>query len=496
MGKAQKAFLAIDLGAESGRAVVGIIEKDRLNLKEVHRFPNGPVRIHNSLYWDVLYLFSEIKNAMRIAAKEYGDNLVSLGIDTWGVDFALIDSNGELLGNPHHYRDPRTRGMMEEAFRRVPREEIYEQTGIQFLPINTLYQLLSMVVYKSPQLEIADTFLMIPDLFNYWLSGVKVCEFTDATTTQFYNPNQKDWARSLLERIGIPTHFLPKIIQPGTILGELLPELREEIGLSKLHIVAPACHDTASAVAAVPVRSRDVAYISSGTWSLMGVEVEKPLITSQSLADNFTNEGGVCGTFRFLKNIAGLWLVQECRRIWSLEEGKEYTYDDFNWLALKAEPFVSFIDPDSPHFLHPAHMPRAIQEFCKKTGQPVLEDKGAIIRCILESLALKYKFVLERLEANLGRRLNYIHIIGGGTKNTLLCQFTADATARVVIAGPVEATAIGNIIMQALAMGDINSLKEARELISNSFELVTYEPRNIEAWEEAYRRFLNLLFKN
>lgn len=493
MSNAQRAFLAIDLGAESGRAIIGIIDKNRLHLKELHRFPNGPVRLHNSLYWDVLYLFSEIKNAMRIAAKDYGESLVSLGVDTWGVDFALLDRNGELLGIPHHYRDPRTTGMMEEAFRRVPKEEIYEQTGIQFMPINTLYQLLSMVVNKSPQLEVANTFLMIPDLFNYWLSGVKVCEFTDATTTQFYNPHQGDWARSLLERMDIPTHFLPEIIQPGTILGELLTEVQEETGLRRLQVVAPACHDTGSAVAAVPVRSRDVAYISSGTWSLMGVEVSKPIITPQSLEDNFTNEGGVCGTYRFLKNIAGLWLVQECRRIWSLEEGREYTYNELNGLALKAKPFVSFVDPDVPDFLHPAHMPQAIQQFCRRTGQSVPEDKGSIVRCALESLALKYRFVLERLEANLERKLDYVHIIGGGAKNDLLCQFTADATARAVIAGPVEATAIGNIIMQALAIGDINSLEEGRELVSNSFELITYEPKNVGAWEEAYKRFLKLI---
>jgi rhamnulokinase len=485
-------FLAFDLGAESGRALAGILQKECLSLEEIHRFPNGPVQIQGSLYWDVLRLFSEMKKALRMAARQYSQDIISIGVDTWGVDFALLDRNGELVGNPHHYRDPRTQGMMDEAFRRVPKEEIYEYTGIQFMPINTLYQLLAMVVQNSPQLEIAETFLMIPDLFNYWLSGVKTCEFTDATTTQFYNPRKGDWAKPLLEKLGIPTHFLPPIIQPGTVLGELLPDVIEETGLKSVRVVAPACHDTGSAVAAIPTQSRDVAYISSGTWSLMGAEVNEPIITLHSLADNFTNEGGVCGTFRFLKNIAGLWLVQECRRIWALE-GEEYSYDELTQMASEAKAFASFVDPDDPGFLRLGHMPAAIQKFCRQTGQPVPESKGAIIRCVLESLALKYRWVLERLEANLGRSLKAIHIIGGGAKNTLLCQFTANATGRPVIAGPVEATAIGNILMQALAGGYVSSLDEGRELIRRSFEVITYEPAETTAWDEAYERFIKLL---
>ncbi len=486
-------LLAFDLGAESGRAVLGRFDGKKLELSEVHRFPNGPVRVSDSLYWDVLRLWSEMKHGLRLCARKYRTELAGIGVDTWGVDFALLGADDSLLGNPHHYRDPRTEGMMEEAFRRAPREEIFERTGIQFMPLNTLYHLLAMAVHKAPALQVAKTFLMMPDLFNFWLSGRKVCELTDATTTQFYDPREGTWSRPLFENLGLPFHILPEIVPPGTILGPLLPSVSNEVGLlGKVPVIAPACHDTGSAVAAVPARAGDWVYISSGTWSLMGAEITEPIINAQSLTYNFTNEGGVCGSFRFLKNIMGLWLVQECRRTWT-QAGEEFSYEELTEMAARAEPFTALVDPDHQAFLRPGDMPARIRAFCERTGQPVPETRGAIIRCALESLALKYRWVLERLEEILGRKLQVIHIVGGGMRNRLLCQLTADATRRPVMAGPAEATAIGNILMQALTLGHIASLEEGREIVRRSFDVVTYEPRDPARWDEAYVRFLKVL---
>ncbi|MBC7235950.1 MAG: rhamnulokinase [Chloroflexi bacterium] len=484
-------YLAFDLGAESGRAVVGLLGDKGLALSTLHRFPNGPVRVFEHLYWDVLRLFGEIKNALGMYRLEYGPTLGGIGVDTWGVDLALLGRDDQLLGNPHHYRDPRTVGMLKEAFRLVPREEIFQYTGIQFMEINSLYQLLAMKRRGDPALEQAKALLMMPDLFNFWLTGIKACEFSDATTTQFYDPRARDWARPLLAKLGLPTHFLQEIVPPGTVLGTLHPSVAEETGLDSVPVIAPACHDTGSAVAAVPARGRDFAYISSGTWSLMGVEIPEPVISAESLAFNFTNEGGVCGTFRLLKNIMGLWLVQECRRAWA-HEGDELSYDEITALAAKATPFGPLIEPDSVEFLRPGDMPRRIQDFCRRTGQRVPETKGEIARCALESLALKYRWALEKLEKMLGRRLEVIHVVGGGSQNRLLCQLTADATGRPVVGGPVEATAIGNILMQILAQGQIASLAEGRELVRRSFETIDYEPTSPKAWDEAYERFIEL----
>jgi len=395
-----------------------------------------------------------------------------------------------LLGNPFHYRDRRTLGMMEKAFERVPPEEIFERTGIQFMPINSLYMLLSMA--GTPALEAASTFLMIPDLFNFWLSGRKACEFTDATTTQLYDQRAGDWARSVIEKLGLPRNIFLPVTQPGTVLGPLLPTVAEEVGLDSVPVIAPACHDSGSAVAAVPARNKNAAYISSGTWSIVGVEVNAPIITPQSLKFNFTNEGGVSGTVRFLKNVMGLWIVQECRRVWA-RAGEEFTYTELTTMAENATPFVSIVDPDDESFLRPGDMPARLREFCTQTGQPVPEDKGALLRCVFDSLALKYRVVVERIEVMMGHRLEVIHIIGGGSQNRLLCQLTADATGRPVIAGPVEATAIGNAVVQAMALGHLASLAEAREVIQNSFELIIYEPRASAQWDEAYARFAHLL---
>lgn len=485
-------FIAFDLGAESGRCVVGTLRNGCLELEEVHRFPNGPVRIIDTLHWDVLRIWQEMKEAMRMCASKYGDAIESMGVDTWGVDFGLLGRGDILLCNPYHYRDKRTDGMLEEAFKRVPREEIFEQTGIQFMQINTLFQLLSMVVQGSPLLDVAETFLMMPDLFNFWLTGVKVSEFSIATTTQFYNPRAKDWAKPLIERMGIPTHILPPIVPSGTILGDLLSSVADDVGMPKVKVIAPACHDTGSAVAAVPAEGDSWCYISCGTWALMGVEIDEPIINEHSLRLNFTNEGGYGGKIRFLKNIMGLWLVQECRRTWA-RRGKEHSYSELTEMASEAKPFKMFIDPDNSIFLHPGDMPSRMHDFCIRTSQQPPETMGEFIRCALESLALKCRWVLDRLEELLGKRIDVVHIVGGGSRNSLLCQFIANATHRSVIAGPTEATAAGSIMIQALTLGHVSSHEEARSVIRRSFEMQHYEPADAEEWEAAYERFKDIL---
>ena len=502
-------YLAIDLGAESGRTILGQFDGRRLELSEVHRFPNGPVRLlakagargetsttgKISLHWDMLRLWAEIKEGIALAVRKYGEELSSIGIDTWAVDFGLLDRKGALVSNPYHYRDSRTDGMLDEAFRRVPRAEIFQRTGIQFLQLNSLYQLLAMVVDPSPALQIAETFLTIPDLLNYWFTGRTVCEFTNATTTQCYNPRLKDWDKSLLERMGIPSHIFPEIVPPGTNLGKLLPYVAEEVGLEPragLSMIASACHDTGSAVVAVPAEKPGFAWISSGTWSVVGAEWPEPVINEQSLAYNFTNEGGVCDTFRFSRNVMGLWLVQECRRTWA-RQGKELSYAELTQIVTQAEPFQAVIDPDDAEFFKPGDMPARIRDFCQRTGQVVPDSKAAIIRCVLESLALKYRWGLERLEEMVGQRLEPIHIVGGGTQNWRLSQFTADATGRRVVTGPVEATAIGNLLMQAIALGHLGSLPEGRTLVRDSFPPAVFEPTSKAGWDDAYERLLDVM---
>ena len=487
---AEKQFLAFDLGAESGRGVLGHFDGERLKLEELHRFPNGGVRVLDSLHWDVLRLWNEMKVALSMCSQE-STNLTGVGIDTWGVDFGLLGRGDVLLGFPYHYRDSRTEGMLQEAFQRLPQATLFERSGCQFIQINTLYQLLSMVVAKSPLLEIAETFLMIPDLFNFWLTGHKVCEFTDATTTQFYDPRRNGWSKEICAALSLPSEILPEVVQPGTQLGTLLPSVAAETGLAEIPVIAPACHDTGSAVAAVPAQKENWAYISSGTWSLMGLEVPEPIVTDQALALNFTNEGGVENTFRFLRNIMGLWLVQECRRTWA-QAGDEMSYDQITQLAEGAKPFTALIDPDDDAFLPPGDMPSRILDYCKNTGQPPPSNEGEILRCALESLALKYRWVLEKLEVVHGRTIDVIHIVGGGAQNQTLCQFTADATATPVIAGPIEATAIGNIAVQAIACGLIGSISEAREVIRRSFNVITYEPQGSARWDEPYELFLKI----
>lgn len=488
---AMSRHVAIDLGAESGRVIVGHFDGDRITLQEVHRFPNRAVRVRDHLHWNVLALWEEVLVGLGKAAAEGA--LASVGVDTWGVDFALLDANGDLLGIPYHYRDARTDGMMPLAFQRMPRAQIFERTGIQFMQLNTLYQLLAMAEARSPQLEVARALVMMPDLFHYWLSGTLACEFTDATTTQCFNPRTGDWAREMLEVLGIPHHFLQPVTPPGTRLGRLMPSVARAVSASEVEVIAPASHDTASAVFAVPADQPDFAYISSGTWSLMGAVVVQPIINAQALAFNFTNEGGVGGTFRLLKNIMGLWLVQECRRRWGVLDGALMPYAELFALAERAPAFTALVDPDDPTFLHPEDMPAAIAAFCQRTGQTVPQDRGAMVRAILESLALKYRHTLAQLEALLGRRIEVIHVVGGGSQNALLCQFTADACERPVIAGPVEATATGNVLVQLRALGALTSDADARAVVRRSFALTTYEPRNPEPWREAYARFVGYL---
>ena len=479
-------YLAFDLGAESGRAILGTLESGRITLEEIHRFANTPVRVFSSLYWDTLRLWQEIQQGLRIAGRERHTALDGIGVDTWGVDFALLDASGALLENPRHYRDARNNGMVDAVFKIVPREEVFAQTGIQIMQINTLYQLYAMRLAGAPALACARTLLMTPDLFNYWLTGVAKSELTIASTSQFYNPKRVDWATELFDRLDLPKRILPEIITPGTRLGPLVPQIAESSHLSAVPVYATGSHDTASAVAAAPAVGDSWCYISSGTWSLMGVELDAPVIDARSLALNLTNEMGACGKTRLLKNIAGLWLLQECRRAWALA-GREYSYDELTTMATDAPPFSAVIDPDA--FLEPDEMPAKISAHCQATGQPAPESAAAMARTIFESLALRYREVLESLESLIGRPLNTIHIVGGGSRNRVLNQFVADACSRTVIAGPAEATAMGNVLIQAMGAGELSGLSAVREIVRRSSALETFTPKPSAPWDQAYETF-------
>jgi len=497
MAKAKRAYLAIDIGASSGRHMAGLFDGARLELAEVYRFDNGPVSAAGHLYWDLLAQWQHVCHGLRAAAAAEWGRFTSLGVDTWGVDFALLGRGDTLLGNPVHYRDPRTDGLLERAFTVVPREKIFAQTGLQFMQFNTLFQLWAMRLADSPLLDAAERLLMMPDAFHWLLTGEKSNELTNATTTQFYDPRSRAWALEMLEGFDIPTRIVGSITPPGTKLGPLQAEVARETGLTGVDVVLPGTHDTASAVAAVPAASPpaqkpDWCYISSGTWSLMGAEVPRAVINDKCLQLNFTNEGGIGGTTRLLKNIAGLWFVQECRRVWN-NSGATYSWDDLNRLAAHATPLVSIIDPDDRSFLAPDDMPEAIRDYCRRTGQTIPGDQGAIIRCALESLALRYRLVFGWLEELTESHIDTIHVVGGGTQNRQLCQATADACGRIVLAGPAEATAIGNVLVQAIAAGDFGSIGEAREVVRRSFPPERYEPRDGAAWDNAFQKFLTLV---
>ncbi len=489
-------YLALDLGAESGRGLLGRFDGERLELEELHRFSNGPVQMLDTLHWDLPRLYQECKLALGKAGT--GRQLDGIGIDTWGVDFGLVGRGDTLLANPVHYRDARTNGMIEVACRLMPRQEIYNHTGLQFLPFNTAYQLLAMVQQRSPVLETAETLLMMPDVLAWLLTGRRTGERTDASTTQLLDPRSGTWSNAVCSALGLPYQILPELIEPGMEIGPLRSSVTSELGIASAHVLATAGHDTAAAVAAVPARMGaagsppDWCYLSSGTWSLMGAETPAPVINEHTYQHDFTNEGGVCGTTRLLKNIMGLWLVQECRRTWA-RAGHHYEYYELVPKAEAAKPFAALVNPDDPSFLAPGDMPARIAAFCLRTGQTPPADEGAYVRCCLESLALRYRWCVERLEQILGTSIKTIHIVGGGSKNVLLNQFTADATGRVVHAGPVEATAMGNVLIQAMGRGRIDSLADLRAVVARSFPVTTYEPRNTQAWTEASGRFQNLL---
>ena len=481
-------MVAVDLGAESGRAVVGTFDGERLALEDVHRFPNVPVTVAGTLHWDFLRLFGDVIAGLRRAAA--AGPVASVGVDTWGVDFGLLDARGRLLANPVHYRDRRTEGMPDLAFAVVPRDEIYAATGIQFMPINTLCQLSSMVRAGDPLLVQADRLLMMADLFHHFLAGSAVAEYTNASTSQCLDPISRDWARPLLERFGIPTGILPPVVAPGTILGPLRADVADETGLRGTRVVAPGTHDTASAVVGAPLDGPTTAFLSSGTWSLIGLEVPGPVINGVTLAANLTNEGGVGDTVRLLRNVVGLWLVQESRRaLWPA--GDAPSYEELAALAETAPAFTAFIDPDDERFLRPGDLPARVRAFCAETGQPVPDDNGTLVRVLLESLALRYAVAVDELARASGHPVNAIQVVGGGSNNRLLCRLTASATGLPVRAGPVEATASGNLCVQAIAAGELASVAEARELVARSFPVTTYEPAG--DWAEARARFADVV---
>lgn len=480
----RRPYLAFDFGAQSGRAVLAHLQSGILTTEEVHRFANEPVEYGGSLHWDAARLWFEVRKAL---AQLGGVDLAGIGVDAWGVDYALLGERGELLQNPYHYRDRRTEGIMEEVLSRVNKEEIYQATGIQFMPINTLYQLFAARRQTPKLLEAAKYLVTIPDLFHYWLTGNAVCEFTNATTTQMVDPVKRAWALGLIESLELPAHLPAPIVEPGSIVGTLLPEIAGHRSLAGTTVIAPACHDTGSAVAAISARD-GTAFLSSGTWSLLGTELDAPVITPDALRMNFTNEGGVNGTTRLLKNVMGLWMLQGCRQSW-IVQGRSYDYGELIELAAPETSFRHLVDPDDESFLRPPDMLTAIDAFCTRTQQPVPLEPGAYVRAVLESLAFKYRFVLRNLERVCGKRIEQIRIIGGGSKNRLLNQLTADATGTKVLAGPAEATALGNVAIQILATGGASSLEEVRAMVDRSFPTEVFEPLETDKWDQHAERF-------
>jgi len=486
-------YLAVDLGASSGRLLLGHWDGERFQLEELHRFPNGPTNILGQLHWDVLRIWSEILGGLARYASQFSESLSGISVDTWGVDFGLLDRFGRLLGNPYHYRDSRTNGMIEIVFQRISHQRLYQRTGNQVLQLNTLYQIISMVQGNDPQLEMAQTLLMMPDLFHYWMTGNKAAEYTIASTTQMLDCQERGWATDLLVELGIPTAILPEIIFPGTHIGNLRGEIIEETGLRlSIPVIATGSHDTANAIASISDLDEHSLYISSGTWNLTGVEINEPILNDQARILDFTNEGGVSNTIRFLKIIPGLWLLQESRRHWQ-QEGRSYQWEELLSLGEQAKPLLCLVKPESPEFTSPGDMPANIRAYCRRTGQTEPFSVGEVVRCCLESLALSTRKIQEDLELATGRQLNTIRIVGGGSQNRLQCQFTADACNRLVIAGPIEATALGNIMLQAIVSGRLADLLQGRQALAASVERRHYEPHPNSAWDAAYQRFLSLV---
>lgn len=484
-------YLAFDLGAESGRAILGQLDEGKLQIRELSRFPNGMLNVLGNLHWNLFRLFEEMKKGLQLGIAETDSRLVGLSIDTWGVDFGLLGKDGSVLGLPFAYRDSRTDGIMDVFFTKFPRESLYQLTGIQMLPFNSIFQLFSMVHHRSPILDAASDVLFMPDLFNYLFTGKKQSEFTIATTSQLVNPSSRDWDHSLISALDLPISRFQKIVPSGTVIGGLREDIANETGIKKpLSVISCASHDTGSAVAAVPAEGEDWAYISSGTWSLMGIEIKSPNISDKAMTYNFTNEGGVKGTIRFLKNIMGLWLIQQCKKSWDPEH--TYSYGELAQVALEAPRFKVAVDPDFSGFLNPPDMPEAIRQYCRDSGQQAPDSHGEIVGCALESLAFKYRLVLDQLREIFDHPINKIHVIGGGSENEVLCQFTANATGLQVKAGPSEATAIGNILVQAMALNQVSSLSVIRQVVRNSFPTRSYEPQDIPQWERGYKRFLEI----
>ncbi|HUT31275.1 MAG TPA: rhamnulokinase family protein [Sedimentisphaerales bacterium] len=482
-------YIAVDLGAESGRVMLGTVADDKLSLEEIRRFANKPVEEDGSLRWNFEALLSEVKAGISKAVQAADGEVSGIGFDSWGVDFGLIDGDGELIENPYHYRDSRTNGVREKAFELMSKRAIYENTGLQFLPFNTVYQLLAMRLANSTALAKAKKLVFMADLFPYYLCGRLYGEYTLASTSQLMDMRSGRWSKEIFDGLSLPIGIMPDIVKAGTVVGRLKSEIAKELGCERIPVIAVASHDTGSAVAAVPADGRNWAYISSGTWSLIGVEVPQAIINDKSFEHSFTNEGGVENTIRLLKNIMGLWLVQECRRQWQ-REGHEFSYPELTEMAAKARPFAASIDPDCGEFLAPGDMPARINDYLAARGGDRIDDRGQMIRMILESLALKYRWALEKIEEITGRKIECLHIVGGGIQNELLCQFAANATGKRVVTGPVEATASGNILMQAKAVGQIESLAHARAIVRNSFELKEYQPRDIFLWDEKYKQIV------
>jgi len=480
-------YIAIDLGAESGRVMLGKVSAERMSLEEVHRFKNGYIEEKGVLRWDFHRLFSEVKEGIGKAVQKTEGSIKGIAIDSWGVDFGLLDNEGNLIENPYCYRDTRTTGLMEEAFELMSRREIYEQTGIQFLPFNTVYQLLGMRLANSAALARAERLIFMADLFAYYLTGLSYGEHTLASTSGLMNIKTGRWSGEIFDKLELPMEIMPELVMPGTVTGKLTPEIAEEIGCEQIPVIAVASHDTASAVAAVPAEEADWAFLSSGTWSLIGLEVPEAIINDKTFQYSFTNEGGVDDKILLLKNIMGLWLVQQCKMTWQ-EEGDEFSYAELITMAEKAKAFTAFIEPDFVDFLSPGDIPGRINDYLKAKGCESVTDKGSMIRIILESLSFKYRWALDRIEEIGGNLIETLHIVGGGIRNELLCQLTANATAKKVVTGPTEATAIGNVIMQSIAAGQIESLPQARQIVRNSYELKEYQPEDVSTWQEQYTK--------
>ncbi len=485
-----KKYLAFDYGASSGRSILGLFDGNKLTLEETHRFNSDPVMLNGTFTWDFLRLVFEMKKGLQKTYTQHKD-IAGVGVDTWGVDFGLLDKNGVLLGNPVHYRDTRTDGMIEKACSILSAKEIFDTTGIAFQKFNTLYQLMAMTEQKSSILELADTMLFMPDLFNYVLTGEKYCEFTITSTSQMYDPIKKDWAYDMLNKLGVKTDILPKVIPAGTKLSGIKADVCDELGIHSIPVIAVAEHDTGSAALSVPYAEKGSAFLSSGTWSLLGIELDKPIINDKTRELNYTNEGCINNGFRLLKNIMGLWIQNECIRNWEAK-GEKISFKELDQSVVDAKPFMAIIDVDDPSFFEPYKMPEKIQEFCKKTGQEVPQTHGEIMRVVMEGLALKYRQAIEGLEEIVGFKIPSLNIVGGGTKNKVLSEFTASAINRPVIAGPIEATAIGNLSAQMISLGDVKNVDEAKAVIKESFPLEYYTPSDTEAWDAAYEKLMKI----